>query len=106
MTTGEVIALIKALGGSGGGSGGGVLVVTDTDGTLDKTAGEIFAAAELGGACIKKVHELPGGNTVVNYNYITQYDFGMLGYQFSYYDGELVEYDASSADDYPVKFTE
>ena len=42
MTTGEVIALIKAL--SGGGSGGGVLVVTDTDGTLDKTWQEIHDA--------------------------------------------------------------
>ena len=42
MNTGEVIALIKAFGGSGGGSSGaGVLVVTDTDGTLDKTWKEI-----------------------------------------------------------------
>lgn len=105
MTTGEVIALIKALSG-GGGSGGGVLVVTDTNGTLDKTAGEIFAAAELGGACIKNVDELPGGDTVVNYSYITQYAFSMFGYRFAYYNGELVEYNASSADDYPVKYTE
>ena len=42
MTTGEVIALIKAFGGSGGGSsGGGVLVVHDVHGTLDKTWQEI-----------------------------------------------------------------
>ena len=46
MTTGEVIALIKAFGGGGGGSsGGGVLVVTDTDGTLDKTWQEIHDSA-------------------------------------------------------------
>lgn len=47
MTTGEVIALIKALGGSGGGgSGGGVLVVhiNTESGVLDKTWNEIKAA--------------------------------------------------------------
>ncbi len=49
MNTGEVIALIKAFGGSGGGSsGGGVLVVhgTTVDGvtTLDKTWQEIVDA--------------------------------------------------------------
>lgn len=51
MTTGEVIALIKAFGGGGGGSsGGGVLVVhmTWNDGgtiaTLDKTWNEINSA--------------------------------------------------------------
>lgn len=47
MTTGEVIALIKAFGGSGGGSsGGGVLVVHDVEGTLDKTWQEIHDAME------------------------------------------------------------
>lgn len=46
MTTGEVIALIKAFGGSGGGSsGGGVLVVhQDENGVLDKTWQEIHDA--------------------------------------------------------------
>lgn len=50
MTTGGVIALIKAFGGSGGGgsSGGGVLVVTDTSGTLDKTWKEIDDARKAG----------------------------------------------------------
>ena len=43
MSLGTEIALIKAL-GNGGGSGGGVLVVTDTDGTLDKTWQEIHDA--------------------------------------------------------------
>lgn len=37
----EIIDAIKA---GGGGSGGGVLVVTDTDGTLDKTWQEIHDA--------------------------------------------------------------
>ena len=53
MTTGEVIALIKAFGGGGGGSsGGGVLVVNETisEGThtLDKTWKEISDAANAG----------------------------------------------------------
>ena len=38
----EIIDAIKA---GGGGSGGGVLVVTDTDGTLDKTWQEIHDAS-------------------------------------------------------------
>ena len=52
MTTGEVIALIKAFGGGGGGSsGGGVLVVNVIPGgeesetmTMDKTWQEIYDA--------------------------------------------------------------
>lgn len=57
MTTGEVIALIKAFGGgSGGGGGGGVLVVHQTvtqDGddtlyTLDKTYKELTDAINGG----------------------------------------------------------
>ena len=47
MTAGGVIALIKALAGGGGGGGGVALVVTDTDGTLDKTWQEIHDAAPL-----------------------------------------------------------
>ena len=57
MTTGEVIALIKAFGGSGGGSsGGGVWALkvgyewdgTATTATADKTAGEILSALNDG----------------------------------------------------------
>lgn len=50
MTTGEVIALIKAFGGGGGGSsGGGVLVVNvipegEESATMDKTWQEIYDA--------------------------------------------------------------
>lgn len=54
MTTGEVIALIKALSGGGGSGGGGVLVVTDTDGTLDKTWQEIHDAFVAGSVRIQK----------------------------------------------------
>lgn len=58
MTTGEVIALIKALGSGGGGGGGSsVLVVNATteDNTtvLDKTWTEIKDAFISGGAVIK-----------------------------------------------------
>lgn len=55
MNIGEVIALIKAFGGSGGGSsGGGVLVVNmDTaTGTLDKTWQEIHDALAQGIPCV------------------------------------------------------
>ena len=57
MTTGEVIALIKAFGGSGGGSsGGGVLVVkrekVGENYELDKNYNEILAAIQSGGAYI------------------------------------------------------
>ena len=49
MTTGEVIALIKAFGGGGGSSGGGVLVVNvipegEETATMDKTWQEIYDA--------------------------------------------------------------
>ena len=52
MTTGEVIALIKAFGGSGGGSsGGGVLVVhVSSEGVMDKTWQQIHDAVLTGGA--------------------------------------------------------
>lgn len=55
MTTGEVIALIKAFGGSGGGSGGGMLVVHASDAeipVLDKTWTEIKDAWDSGSIVI------------------------------------------------------
>lgn len=57
MGLGQIIALIKSLGGSGGGSGGGVLVVHDVDGTLDKTWQEIRDAFVSGGVRIVKEDE-------------------------------------------------
>ena len=47
----EIIDAIKV---GGGGSGGGVLVVTDTEGTLDKTWQEIHDAMLSGGAAIHR----------------------------------------------------
>ena len=57
MTTGEVIALIKAFGGSGGGSGGGVLVVHITNPesgvyVADKTYNEVLTAYQSGQLCL------------------------------------------------------
>ena len=50
MTTGEVIALIKAFGGGGGSSGSGGLVVNvdGQTGTCDKTALEMYQAVQSG----------------------------------------------------------
>jgi hypothetical protein len=64
MTTGEVISLIKAFGGSGGGgsSGGGVLVVGGTPSgdeiVLDKTCKEIWDAMKSGGVVIDAGNQL------------------------------------------------
>ena len=57
MTTGEVIALIKAFGGGGGGSsGGGVLVVGATRSgnkiICDKTCEEMWDAMKTGGVLV------------------------------------------------------
>lgn len=55
MTTGEVIALIKAFGGSGGGSSGGGVLVVNADaatGTLGKTWQEIHDALAQGILCV------------------------------------------------------
>lgn len=69
MTTGEVIALIKAFGGSGGGSsGGGVLVVHETVSgdthTLDKTWKQIADAVDSGGLPYVVMINETGGNIV------------------------------------------
>lgn len=89
---GEIVALAKGLGGSGGGgSSGGVLVVTDTDGTLDKTWQEIHDAMKTGGA----VYD--GGD-----------DDGVYIIDSAYIDNDYVvhadagEWHAQSASGYPV----
>ena len=89
MSLGTEIALIKAL-GNGGGSGGGVLVVTDTDGTLDKTWQEIHDA----GFAVSVNNE--DGKTI---NYIT-----FIGIDNGYIIETMNEYNyiVSDASDYPV----
>jgi hypothetical protein len=94
MTTGEVIALIKAL---GGGSGGGVLVVTDTDGTLDKTWQEIYDAFVTG-----SVRIMAGENDA---NGVLSVRLTKGEYRISMMNAGSIEpfvYVASSASGYPA----
>ena len=88
MTTGEVIALIKAFGGSGGGSsGGGVLVVNmaydEVKGNdyTDKTWKEINDAPM---AVIVQEMTL-GGNTTKTIGSVTQVNHQNSEYSVSYY---------------------
>lgn len=106
MTTGEVIALIKAFGGGSGGggsSGGGVLVVnvtgTESDNhriyTCDKTAGEILSALEEKAVIFKN-----------EYGYIESCVGGgqrLDGYQFvrGGTSADDVQFVASAITDYP-----
>lgn len=100
MNIGEVIALIKAFGGSGGGSsGGGVLVVHDVDGTLDKTWQEIVNAMASGGAAKVFVsnEEILGVQAITNAYYNPE-------------EGErpyivkigMMTYTSQTANDYPM----
>lgn len=75
----------------GGGSGGGVLVVTDTDGTLDKTWQEIHDAMLSGGAVIQT------GETNV-YTVIT---VGAGHEQYHVTGAGIGQYSTSSASGYP-----
>lgn len=93
MTTGEVIALIKAFGGSGGGSsGGGVLVVHDTDGTLDKTWQEIHDAMES--SLVVVLSNSTDTNLVTGVMYDSEQDDPYLVYGFE-------TYACSNTSDYP-----
>lgn len=74
-------------------SGGGVLVVTDTDGTLDKTWQEIHAAMLSGGAVIQ--HDETEADAVLRAR------VGKGTYDVSSADG--VSYSASSASGYPTE---
>ena len=100
MTQGEVIALIKAFGGSSGGGGGGgsaVLVVSaDNTYTLDKTWAEInnsvSAVMQINGT----VYYL--ANVLSDPNYEVQF------ISFAPYDGDIAvsSFVADSENDYPV----
>ena len=94
MTTGEVIALIKAFGGGGGSSGGGgVLVVNDVSGTLDKTWQEIHDALLVGSVLV--VVEDVVGVTQDIVNNVTENHYAVKTIS----DGQ---YRASSASGYPA----
>lgn len=82
---------------SGGGSGGGVLVVTDTDGTLDKTWQEIFNAIKSNGAVL--VYDNPEAAIVLSA------DSDSLASAYNVYGfdgaGEMISHRAASETDYP-----
>lgn len=102
MTTGEVIALIKAFGGSGGGSsGGGGLVVNvtvdpETDAKVcDKTAGEIWAVANAGGTVVFKIADENG--SAIDCMAYAEHN----GPNYTFNTGMYDMYSAESANDYP-----
>lgn len=87
----------------GGGTGGGVLVVTETEGTLDKTWQEIhdagFSILNDGGIiCLLSYcgYDGPANAYIVNYIDISGGSSNFVYYPFS----------ASTASDYPVRFQE
>lgn len=83
MTTGEVIALIKAFGGGGGGSsGGGVLVVNMVGDYTDKTWKEISDAPM---AVIVDEAIFPGGSTAKNIYLVSNVSHAGSEYSVSYY---------------------
>lgn len=105
MTTGEVIALIKAFGGSGGGSsGGGVLVVHASDDdtpVLDKTWQEISDAYSGGLVVI-----LVGGYGDLGYLSSVPEHMEDIGYSVAFFGNQFFEqYVASSASGYPSLYT-
>lgn len=81
----------------GGGSGGGVLVVTDVDGTLDKTWQEIHDAMLSGGAALKLTK--PDRVEVVS---CASYDTKMGQYEVVGYSSAITIYATSSTDGYPT----
>jgi hypothetical protein len=100
MTTGEVIALIKAFGRGGGSSGGGVLVVHETVSggthTLDKTWQEIH---DFSGISVVISDTPDGDGTLRKFDsVITLRDDPT--YIVNTWDA--IEYTASSASGYPA----
>ena len=123
MTTGEVIALIKAFGSGGGGSsGGGVLVVhtdEDTHNILDKTWQEIHDAVESGKIVIIEdsgainyvtlVRDAAHAETVpgkYNVEFVSMFFNGWDSDEWAYkvvIDGYVCVCD--TANDYPTQYT-
>lgn len=112
MTQGEVIALIKAFGGSGGGGGGSAVTVlecTESDGTytVPMKAGELYTACQSGVVILKFTHVIEPGDPEYEYTaekyyivYGAERDTGnQTGYNFSTYG---VYPFAATADDYPT----
>ena len=101
LTREEMYLAEIAKNGSGGGCGGGGILATDTDGTLDKKAGEIYAAVEAGGSAMVKT-TYPNEDVEINSIFASvkgangNYSF----YVYTYNDSKF--YEAATEDDYPV----
>ena len=88
----------------GGGSGGGVLVVTDTDGTLDKTWQEIHDAIANG--IVYLYDSANGFNSGIIFRASEEDNKGTMYYNIRavggvYATATVIDYTAPSADDYP-----
>ena len=90
----QLIAAGVAIEIGGGGTGGGVLVVTDTDGTLDKTWQEIHDAMLSGGAVISAYD---GAEL-----YVVAYAAVAKSYDIICYSGASISYTTDSASGYPT----
>lgn len=94
MTTGEVIALIKAFGG--GGTGGGALVVGITsDGssyTANKTAAEIYTAMKTGAVVFSDT----------DYDEVWVCTHAYIDSDVYYFQVGSLEFSAQTGTDYPT----
>lgn len=95
------------------GGGGGVLIITNTEGTLNKTAQEISSAFLAGVQClvrstiIDEYGEFVEHNIMFSYEDVNDVEFGQ-SYHFRFFTGidsgqpVITEYIASSMDSYPA----
>jgi hypothetical protein len=106
MSIAKLIALIKAVAGSGGGggSGGGYLAVHDNNGTLDKTWREIRSAIDAG-YYVSSIYssDTDGAQTRLEMYEISNGKYNLKGYYYmdEHTMGEML-YSADSPDEYPV----
>lgn len=96
-----------------GGGGGGVLIITDTEGTLNKTAQEISTAFLAGVQCLirstvtDEYGEFVEHNIMFSYEDVNDVEFGQ-SYYFRFFQGVdggqtvINEYVASTLDSYPA----
>lgn len=90
----------------GGSSGGGVLVVheDENNGTLDKTAAEIFTALENNTVVIKMEGEDGEGKSYISIQVMVDAHVFGNDYYFGAYLGQrYISYSASSGTDYPTE---
>lgn len=95
----------------GGGSGGGVMVVTDTEGTLNKTWQEIYDAATVGVVFIKSTYEEADEKSIGLYP-VNLVSCDSDGYYVAFVSGADAQglqntyFVTNSADGYPVVSSE